>query len=177
MLKFMLSLLFLFESAAYASALKVNSGKITFLAKGNPGFMKIEGTSEGKGLSGTLDSSQGKLSGDLFLELKTLSTGMDLRDEHMKDKYLEVSKYPQARLTLKSVTLNPAEDTDGKFNGELTLHGVTKEVNGTFAYEASEKKVNASFILKVSDYAIDIPSWMGVTVADLVEVNVLTELK
>ena len=49
------------------------------------------------------------------------------RDKHLRgDKYLNVDKYPQAKFVSSSFT----DKGDGKavMKGELTLHGVTKEI-------------------------------------------------
>jgi hypothetical protein len=60
------------------------------------------------------------------------------------------------------------EDT---FEGLLTLHGVTKPVSGKFSI-SDQRAVEASFSVKLIDFAVAIPTFAGVTVADNVEVNV-----
>src|SRR4051812_12504401 len=47
---------------------------------------------------------------NVALKLDSLKTGIDLRDEHMKKKYFETDKYPEAVLT-------QATGKDGKFTG------------------------------------------------------------
>lgn len=49
------------------------------------------------------------------------------RDKHLRDAdFLDVAKFPKATFISKSVT--PSEDGRAKVVGDLTLHGVTKEV-------------------------------------------------
>lgn len=161
----MLALMFLFE--AQASELSLAKGHVTFLARANPGFMKIEGKAT-QNPKGVLHHSPEGFSGIVTLSLDSLETGIDLRDEHMKEKYLEVKKFPEAKLELKSAR-------NGKFIGALSLHGNTKEIEGTYSYE--DQELIAAFEIKVSDYKIDVPSWMGVTVADKVEIKIQSKLK
>ena len=62
-----------------------------------------------------------------------------------------------------------------KFRGKLSLHGKEKEVAGTYTAEGG--LVKAKFPLTLSDYAIDVPRYLGITVADTVDVNVELPLK
>jgi hypothetical protein len=171
-MRYVLAFLFLFQAGGALAGEKIKSGEVNFLAKGNPGFMKIEGQSS-KGLSGELDSAGGI--GSFSFDLTAIETGIELRDEHMKEKYLEVKKHPRATLVLKSIEgfTGVGAKSKGTFTGILTLHGVSNEVSGT--YEMGERKLLAKFPLKISDYKIDVPSWMGVTVADSVDITVTSK--
>lgn len=161
----MLAFLFMFEVGSTFAA-TVKSGAVSFVAKGNPGFMKIEGKSS-EGIQGKLEGSRGVF----VFPLKTLETGIDLRDEHMKENYLEVEKYPVSRLeVLEAKEISSiGGSSSGPFTGKLTLHGVTKEVSGNYKLEGPN--LTASFSIKLSDFGISIPSYMGVTVADTVDVT------
>ena len=63
---------------------------------------------------------------DVTIDATTLNTGDPNRDTHVKSaEFLEVEKYPT--ITFKSKTIT--KDGDGlKVRGDLTVHGVTKEV-------------------------------------------------
>ena len=117
------------------------------------------------------------VSGILKVGVKLISTGIELRDEHLKDKYLEVASFPEATLTLVNVSLN-----EKNFQGKLLLHGIEQDITGTAQISNQDNviKVQASFMLKLSDYKIAIPSFQGITVAENVTVNTeltLRELK
>jgi polyisoprenoid-binding protein YceI len=179
MKNFMLALLFLFQVQAYAQTLRGEKGNVRFVAKANPGFMKIEGSSGAIAPKGVLHFTASDLSGEFGFSLVALETGIELRDEHMKEKYLEVAKFPEAKLVLRPIKqsgIAADKDFSGKFTATLTLHGMTKEVGGDFEYVGSEKKLQARFQLRVSEFGIDVPSWMGVTVTDTVDVSVTSEL-
>ena len=163
------------DSAATVN-LNAGNGKVQFEAVGRPAMVKIKGT--GAGPQGNLTVLEGKVSGELKFALATLETGIDLRNEHMKEKYLEVKNYPEARLTLKDVplpegyTLASPKSGEGAFTGTLELHGVKKDISGTFA-TTEKNSVEAKFEIKISDFKIEIPSYLGVTVADTVKVQVV----
>jgi polyisoprenoid-binding protein YceI len=63
---------------------------------------------------------------DVTIDVNTLSTGDANRDTHVKSaEFLEAEKYPT--ITFKSTSI--AKDGDGlRVKGDLTVHGVTKEV-------------------------------------------------
>lgn len=159
------------------------NGRTEFLAVGNPGFLKING--HGKGPQGeiTIQSEEQvkTLNGEIEIDLKSLDTGMELRNTHMKDKYLEVGTYPKAKLTIKDQKIpsawNPSspELKKQKLKAQLRIHGQTKDVD--VEYQISKtKQLDATFEMKISDFKIDIPSFMGVTVADKVTVKVNSKL-
>lgn len=149
---------------------------IKFTAVGKPGFMRISG--EGDKVSGSYDQKAGK--GQFLFSLDSLITGIDLRDEHMKKKYLETEKFPEAEFDLHSMSPALGEKGSGEFSGKLTLHGVSQAVSGDYdgACEGQTTcEVTAEFSIKLSDFKIDIPSYAGITVAEKVDVIVTLKLK
>lgn len=159
-------------------------GQVLFHAIGRPSAIKINGT--GEGARGTLTiGADGKMNGHLTFNLNSLTSGIDLRDHHMKEKYLEVGKYSQAELLITSLPLtepvlaettgkSPATEESLPFNGQLKLKDVTKNVSGTAKIKkaASALEIEAQFSLKLDDYGIDIPKYLGVTVASEVQIEV-----
>lgn len=93
----------------------------------------------------------------IVLPLATLTTGMGLRDNHMKDKYLEVKKYPNAEVTM-------AQGSGGKGKAKIKMRGVEKEVEGT--YKVVGAFVEASFTIKLSDFNITGIRYQGIGVKD-----------
>lgn len=175
------SLLLLFLQIAYGAKMAplkaiqfktpAPAGSVQFLAVGRPSMLKIHGT--GSKLEGKLQVQGKEVSGKVSIPLSTLDSGIALRTEHMKEKYLEVKKFPQAELELVQAEVDEKTlSTSGEkpFRGKLSLHGKQKEVQGTF--ELKDGVVKAKFPLTLSDYAIEIPSYLGIKVADLVDVNV-----
>ena len=110
--------------------------------------------------------------------LKGLGTGIPLRDEHMRNKYLEIDKYPNATLEVPRAAITfPAigKRSDGDAKGTFTCHGKSKEV--TVHYKSHREKDNAvggegKFKINLKDYDIAVPSYLGVTVRPDVDVVV-----
>lgn len=138
---------------------------VTWTAVGNPGFLTIEGT--GSRLDGQVTIVDGMAVGAFEVDLRPIKTGITLRDGHMHEKYLETEKHPKAKLTIKP--WKPTETTS-KFEGTLTIKGVEKPVVGQASYK--QGLLMAEFQAKLSDYPIGVPSWLGVTVAETVDVRV-----
>lgn len=108
-------------------------------------------------------TADGVSASNVALKLDSLKTGIDLRDEHMKKKYFETDKYPEAVLT-------QATGKDGKFMGQLQLHNVTKPIAGTYVFEGDE--FVGIFKTKMSDFSINKAKYMGVGVNDEIEVTI-----
>ena len=163
-------------NVAEALIFKTVDGKTEFFAVGKPAMIKING--EGQSPEGTLTIVNNLVNGKLTVDLTKLTTKIDLRDDHMKNKYLEVSKYPNAVLTLKDLKL-PADLSSLKneiklpFFGEFTLHGKTKPVTGEVTLSSENKNVfvKAEFEVKVMDYIDTLPEWFGMKVADSVKIK------
>ena len=172
-----------FTAPAFAAKFAVlpAQGKTQFTAIGKPNLLPIHG--EGVGPQGEVTLDKQNVTGTLDLPLAGLTTAIDKRDEHMKHKYLETDKFPQAELKVTEMVLPAlAPGATGKqipFKGELDLHGVKHPVTGTADVEltATGYKIVSKFKVVLSDYKIDIPTYFGVTVADNVDVEVGFEVK
>jgi polyisoprenoid-binding protein YceI len=156
------------------------SGGIEFVAVGHPSALRVIG--KGSGPEGKFDIAQDTVTGSVTIDMKSLVTGIDTRDQHMKEKYLEVEKYPTAALTISQLKLPKALDAQSNayaaipFQGVLKFHGVEKPVSGTFDLSGpgNAPKIAAKFSVKLSDYGVTIPSFAGVTIADEVTISVLS---
>jgi polyisoprenoid-binding protein YceI len=157
-------------SIGYAAFTSAAAAHVGFTASG-PAGMKIEGT--------TSDLKVAEADGNVVVNvpLGNLATGIALRDQHMKEKYLEVGKYPEAILTITRSALHvPAaggERLTADAPGTLKLHGQSRPV--TVHYDASPDAtgvaVNGRFHLRMDDFGITIPSYLGVTVKPDVDVT------
>jgi len=155
------------------------SSKIEFLAVGRPSAIKIRGkSSTAQGILKVIPAgNQFKVEGTIKVPLEPLDTGIALRDRHMKEKYLEVKKYPNAELTLTEAKLPSsfnADDFKGTvpFSGTLDLHGQKRPVSGNADVEkhGSETTVHVEFPLKLSEFGIPTPEFSGIKVAEDVQV-------
>ena len=153
-----------------------DSAKTEFIGIGRPALLKVKG--QAKEMAAAIDMTDGTVSGEFKVPLKNLDSGIELRDEHMKNKYLAVGQFPEAILKVDSLKVDASKDQKAiPFTGTLTLHGVAKPVTGEAQVEARETRyaVDAKFNIKLSEYGIDIPRYAGITFADNVDINVRFE--
>lgn len=156
----------------------IEGGSTAFTAVGKPAMIRIKG--EAPAPQGHLRLENGDVSGQLVLNLDDLKTGISLRDEHMKNKYLQTKEFPKAELTIEKVPVPMAGDQkiqlrkDVAFHGMLNLHGRNHSIEGTidFSGETEHPSVLAHFSVPLSEYGIETPSYAGVKVSDHVEVTV-----
>lgn len=172
-------ILFTFEDS-YAAKFVAEpaTSKVHFLAVGRPSLIHING--ESSGLTGACEVSDTSVTGSFNLVLKDLKTGNDMRDEHMTEKYLEIDKFPAALITIDGLKISTSQKGDDlPFSGRLKLHGQEKPVSGKFSFSTSgkSKSVNAVFKITLSDFAIAIPEYAGIKVADTVTIDIQTTLK
>jgi polyisoprenoid-binding protein YceI len=133
-------------------------------------------------LSGTLTAGAGglrTLDGRLAVDLRTLDTGIGLRNDHLRGNYLEVEKGPLFETAALSAIglggLDPSAPAGrGTFTGSLTLHGVTQPVTGQVEVRQTGAglQVRASFPVALMAYGIRKPRYLGIGVKDTVEVEV-----
>jgi polyisoprenoid-binding protein YceI len=117
--------------------------------------------------------------GDLRLDLGTIDTGIDLRNRHLRENYLEIAKGPgfsEAVLSDLRLPETSPSRPEGKagFTAVLLLHGVKRPVSGRAEIKTivNTARVEARFPVKLSAYGIPPPRYLGVGVQDEIEVNV-----
>jgi polyisoprenoid-binding protein YceI len=156
---------------------------VEFLAIVKPGSLRINGT--GAKVGGNISIVDKSLTGDLLVHLSELKTGIGLRDEHMKDKFLETSKYPDATLKITEMTLSqdpfvtPIKLSGVPFKGTLTVHGTENSIEGSADIDSMANDVNVEVKTKttISNHKIEKPSYLGVKVDDVIELLAHLKLK
>jgi polyisoprenoid-binding protein YceI len=120
-----------------------------------------------------LDFEGGKGRCNITVPVKSLTTDIELRDEHMRSaKWLDEKKYPDITLVSDGFDVAVKNKDKGiyeaKFKGRLTIHGVTKDLETTakivkVSKEMGEKigqgdwvRVTASFDVKLKDFDIKV---------------------
>ena len=79
------------------------------------------------GSAGYDTADPGKTSLDATIDATTVDTRVDMRDNDLRSRnFLDVQKYPT--ITFKSKRAEAAGPGKMKITGDLTIHGVTKEV-------------------------------------------------
>ena len=156
---------------ASADYKKSGTSSVSFHANGSAG-MKIDGKTS------DLEFTDGKVV-RVKVPLANLDTGMALRNKHMKEKYLEVDKYPNAELAVPKDQLKIPSNGMQKANGTFTMHGVTK--GKSFSYKVEKDgdgyKVEGWFSINITEHGIAEPGYLGVKVKPDVDVDVSFHVK
>jgi polyisoprenoid-binding protein YceI len=133
----------------------VEKGVVRFIADKLTGSF----TGETSGVRGTgfKDGPDQAPRGRIIIDAASLDTGIDMRNETMREDHLETHKYPEIIFDLTDVL----EVEPGKFRviGNLTLHGVTKQVGIPVSAVDEDGKlvVRGAVELNMTDYGIKPP--------------------
>jgi polyisoprenoid-binding protein YceI len=163
-----LSVFGLSAAASHAALSSPTDARVSFLVSGPVG-LKIEGS------TGELQVADDGGNVTITIPLGNLTTGISLRDKHMKDS-LETTKYPTTTLTVaRSVLKVPTsgERVESDASGTLTLHGQTRPVSVHYdtKWDGSTFATHGRVHFVMTDFGITVPSYLGVTVKPDVDVN------
>jgi len=109
----------------------------------------------------------------LLVPMKTFHFNNALLEEHFNENYLHTNKFPNA--TFKGKLIGFTKDQlakDGVYKmsseGQVTLHGVTKNFKAAVKMEVKGKSCTftCNFKIKADDYAIDIPALVKPKLSD-----------
>ncbi len=171
-------------ASVQAETWQVNQGRVAVACR-----LTLGGSFEARSdaVTGQVTVSEGarELPGRFVVDLRTLGTGIGLRDTHLRENYLEVSRgagYETA--VLDGIVLDAPAPARGRsaslgFRGVLTLHGRGNPVTGSadVSNKGDRLDVKVSFPVKIDVYEIARPSYLGVGVVNQVEVTVRSTLK
>jgi mono/diheme cytochrome c family protein/polyisoprenoid-binding protein YceI len=128
-----------------------------------------------------LDPESGATTGRLVVDLGSFHTGLDLRDEDLRDQFFETSRFPNAVLELKQVEWAqkpaPGANAQGTAIFSLNLHGVTRSLAAPITAKLGERDghpavhVRTTFDLKLSDYQIQRPRRLFLKLGDAAHVT------
>jgi polyisoprenoid-binding protein YceI len=137
-------------------------------------------------LSGYVDwepeNPGGPASGLIQVDLRTLRTGIETRDGHMRDRHLQTEEYPFAWFQLTGLTEMPATvSPDSSYHavaqGFFYIHGVRRQLSApvTFSVRSGEERLSATvtFSLHLDDYKISRPKALFLKLAETIEVEVV----
>ena len=107
--------------------------------------------------------------------IRTFEFEKSLMQEHFNENYMESAKYPKAKFSGNVVGFK--KDTVKQqvtAEGILEIHGVKKQVSvpGEIDFSDQEIKISSKFIVKVSDYGIEIPHVVRSNIAKEIEISI-----
>jgi len=173
-------------SASASQSFVVKPSKNAVICNSNAPVELIEGhTDKLKGsISLAEDLNFNKdFSAEFAVDLASIDTGIALRNEHMRDNFLQTAKFPEAVFKVSKVTGDQEAFAQGKpvsviADGSVTIHGVTLEqkipITVTLKRKNSKSslKFTGKFPVKLEDYKIQRPEVVFQKLADTVFVTV-----
>lgn len=104
-----------------------------------------------------------------------------LMQEHFNENYMDSHKYPKATFRGKVIGFyffDAGVKKDYSLTGELTIRGVKKQINTTASVILLDDKIKitSNFIVKASDFNIDIPSIVRKKIAERINILIDYEL-
>jgi len=172
-MKKILSLILLIGICAYtahAQRLKTTTGQVSFYSEAP--MENIEANSAK--VTSILDLEKGDMA--FLIPITSFQFEKKLMQEHFNENYLESEKYPDA--TFKGKLLNYDPNAKGeqsvKAKGQMTIHGVTKEIDveGTLKPSGNGMELKTKFPIRVADYKIKIPKIVFYNIAEVVDVTI-----
>ena len=162
--------------------LEVKRGIVSFQAVTNVSAINIHGQSSAVQGQARVHREAAQLVVEevqAIIKIDTLTTGMSLRDEHMRKNIFAAGdgKIPDLQFTggTTNCPLPDGKETVCKYPGKLSIRGVDRPVVLTVKLKnegtAESFRASADATVKLSDYGIERPSQLGVTVADEVKIH------
>ncbi len=167
-------LLLLISNYSFAN-IKLLYSEVKFSAIGRPSFIKANGTVPL--ILTEMKLEKNTFSGNAIVDLEKLNSGIDLRDKHLKDKYLETKKFPQAKIVIEPQEITYAKEIELK--AKLMLHGEEKEVILKSRFMKEDNKLNfiSNFEVLLSLFKIELPSFQGISAANKVKLKIDTSFE
>ena len=128
---------------------------------------------------------------EFVVDADAFKTGIDLRDQHLRENYLETAKYPVIRFTLDRIlsasrnAIQDGETVELTLEGTFELHGVKRkeQIKARLVYMAASEatrsrlpgnllRVVAEFPIKYTDYGVQRPQMLLLKLNEVVTVNV-----
>ena len=134
-------------------------------------------------ISGDIDKRNG--TGKIVVDLASLNSGIDLRDQHMRSEgWLNVAKYPTA--TFETTSVKYSGGNNFNVTGKFSLHGVTNTIKTTAVikylpesavtkrnhFDGDVIQVKTKFEIKLSDYGVKIPDMAKDKVSNNIKISV-----
>lgn len=143
-----------------------STSTISFVAETNMPGVSVEG--EVSEISTQYDAqklSSSRLEFDVF----AMKTGMDKRDQHLREKVFSAKNPGDVKISFQAKKRECSAE-QCKLIGDLTIKGITKEVQLPLESK-NDKNFSGVAQVSLSEFSLPRPSFMGVQVEDVVKVK------
>ncbi|MCX6152178.1 MAG: YceI family protein [Ignavibacteriales bacterium] len=104
------------------------------------------------------------------VDLRTIDTGIGLRNRHMRENYLQTDRFPMTSFKGSIVYVDKISENEIKvtLDGAMFIHGVTKplKVNANMFPVDGGYRVKAYFEVQLTDYNIEVPKLMFMKISN-----------
>ena len=133
------------------------------------------------------DKAKGTMTGKIIVDVASIKTGIDLRNEHMRGPmWMNAEKYKS--ITFQATKSKHVKGNEWDVTGKFTMHGVTKtitvratikdrnesEASKQAGFKGDVLQLKVKFKVKLSDYGVMIPKMAAAKVNDEVTISVTT---
>jgi polyisoprenoid-binding protein YceI len=158
-------------------AVPVESGLVAFSVGTNVSAVSVHG--KASAATGVVrarrDGAQVRIEEvTVLLPVEALTTGMSLRDEHMKKYIFTTADKKTPELRFSSGTVSCVLDSNCKVAGTLSIRGLERPFSISLKVKAAGAGYRAvgDSVVKLSDYGIERPSQFGVRCSDEVKIHI-----
>ncbi len=129
-------------------------------------------------VSGTLsyDPATSQLTAaTIVLKTDSFRTGMDTRDEHLREKYLDTLKFPEIRFEVPAQAVALVPGAPVKLRGSFLIKGVRKEAELPLTVTRADEAgltVKARFPLDITHFGIPQPKFAIVKMETVLDADV-----
>lgn len=143
---------------AHAQIFSTKTGAVEFLS-----VATVESfTGKTSSLNGEVNLTDNTL--DFYVDLNTVTTGIKLRDEHMRENHLNTEEFPFAEFSGIIEGFDSAiTDTQSVVaKGNFTIRGKAKmmEIPGKVIYNGNTFYIKAEWQVKLEDHEIPLPQFL-----------------
>lgn len=170
-----------FVSILISSVLLVNAQSVQMTKTGKVSFFsRAKSIDKVEADNNEVSSLINTQTGDIVFAvlLKSFHFESALMEEHFNENYVESSKFPKSTFKGKITNLTTVNFTkDGTYTvtveGDLTLHGVTKNASsaGTLTVKGGKITAFSKFTVKLKDYNINIPSLVKDKISEDIDIT------
>lgn len=106
------------------------------------------------------------------VDLRTLDTGIGLRNRQMREDYLHTDRFPYAAFKGRIIRATPSEEgisVDAR--GTMDIHGVKRpmQISGVISGRGETRRLRSRFEVTLGDHDIEIPQFMFLKIDEVMQ--------
>lgn len=167
----------LVASATFSQKYFTRNGNTDFVASVES--FKPEVAAKNNSTTVIFKTETGDIASQLFIN--AFQFKIALMQEHFNENYMDSHKYPKATFRGRVIGFyfyDAGIEKEYELTGELTIRGIKKQINttATIIHKDEKIKITSNFIVKASDFNIDIPSIVRKKIAERINILIDYEL-